>query len=206
MFKKILKNLSIILIALTLSNQSLAQDNVENQIKVFIENVGNQIIAIANDKTLNEAKKREKIIAEIDKIIDSQWIAKFVLGKSYKTLSEAQKKDFLRLYREFMINTYGPKFKNYNGKKFTVNDIEKQNNFYIAHAEFIAKDSETPILTDFRVRVQDGKIYVLDFIAEGISLIETQRSEFNAIIDKDGVEKFLKNLDDKVKKLKTVKN
>ena len=206
MFKKILKSFSIAVFVFIISNKALGQDNIENQIKIFIENVGNQIIAIANDKTINEAKKREKIIAEIDKIIDSQWIAKFVLGKSYKTLTENQKKDFLRLYREFMINTYGPKFKNYNGKKFTVNDIEKQNNFYIAHAEFIAKDSETPILTDFRVRVQDGKIYVLDFIAEGISLIETQRSEFNAIIDKDGVEKFLKNLEDKVKKLKTIKN
>lgn len=104
-----------------------------------------------------------------------------------------------------MINTYGPKFKNYNGKKFTVNEVVKQNNFYIAKAEFLPKDSDTAILTDFRVRKKDGKLYILDFIAEGISLIETQRSEFNATIDSQGIEPFLKNLEEKVKKLKSNK-
>lgn len=187
------------------STHAFAQLNEESEVKIFVENVGNQIINIANDKTLNEAKKREKIINEIDKVIDSEWIAKFVLGKNYKNLSDKQKQDFTRLYREFMINTYGPKFKNYNGKKFTVNEVEKQSSFYIARAEFLPKDSDEPILTDFRVKKKDGKLYVLDFIAEGISLIETQRSEFNATIDKEGVEIFLKNLETKVKKLKTTK-
>ena len=106
------------------------------------------------------------------------------------------------------INKYkqhDPKFKNYNGKKFTVNEIVKQNNFYIAKAEFLPKDSDNAILTDFRVRKKDGKLYILDFIAEGISLIETQRSEFNATIDSQGIEPFLKNLEEKVKKLKSNK-
>jgi len=187
------------------SSMAFAQSSEESEVKIFIEKVGNQIINIANEKTLSEAKKREKIINEIDKVIDSEWIAKFVLGKNYKNLTDLQKKEFIQLYRDFMINTYGPKFKNYNGKKFSVNEVEKQSSFYIARGEFLPKDSNEPILTDFRVKKKDGKLYVLDFIAEGISLIETQRSEFNASIDNEGAEVFLKNLDSKVKKLKTNK-
>ena len=167
--------------------------------------MGNKIINIAKEKNTSEAKIREKIINEIDMVIDSEWIAKFVLGKNYKNLNDQQKKQFISLYRDFMINTYGPKFKNYNGKKFTVNEVVKQNNFYIAKAEFLPKDSDTAILTDFRVRKKDSKLYILDFIAEGISLIETQRSEFNATIDSQGIEPFLKNLEEKVKKLKSNK-
>jgi phospholipid transport system substrate-binding protein len=208
--KNFLKNPLIILINFILisfySFTSLAQEQAEVlEVKTFVEEMGNKIINIAKEKNTSEAKIREKIINEIDIVIDSEWIAKFVLGKNYKNLSDQQKKQFISLYREFMINTYGPKFKNYNGKKFTVNEVVKQNNFYIAKAEFLPKDSDTAILTDFRVRKKDGKLYILDFIAEGISLIETQRSEFNATIDSQGIEPFLKNLEEKVKKLKSNK-
>ena len=172
---------------------------------IFVEEIGNKIINIAGEKNISEAKIREKIIAEIDRVIDSEWIAKFVLGKNYKNLTDQQKLDFVRLYREFMINTYGPKFKNYNGKKFTVNEVTRQNSFFIAKAEFLPKESDNAIMTDFRVKKKDGKFFVLDFIAEGISLIETQRSEFNATIDQNGVEPFLKNLEQKVKNLKNNK-
>jgi phospholipid transport system substrate-binding protein len=208
--KNFLKNPLIILINFILisfySFTSLAQEQAEIlEVKTFVEEMGNKIINIAKEKNTSEAKIREKIINEIDIVIDSEWIAKFVLGKNYKNLNDQQKKQFISLYRDFMINTYGPKFKNYNGKKFTVNEVVKQNNFYIAKAEFLPKDSDTAILTDFRVRKKDGKLYILDFIAEGISLIETQRSEFNATIDSQGIEPFLKNLEEKVKKLKSNK-
>lgn len=208
--KNFLKNPLIILINFILisfySFTSLAQEQAEIlEVKTFVEEMGNKIINIAKEKNTSEAKIREKIINEIDIVIDSEWIAKFVLGKNYKNLNDQQKKQFISLYRDFMINTYGPKFKNYNGKKFTVNEIVKQNNFYIAKAEFLPKDSDNAILTDFRVRKKDGKLYILDFIAEGISLIETQRSEFNATIDSQGIEPFLKNLEEKVKKLKSNK-
>ena len=208
--KNFLKNPLIILINFILisfySFTSLAQEQAEIlEVKTFVEEMGNKIINIAKEKNTSEAKIREKIINEINIVIDSEWIAKFVLGKNYKNLSDQQKKQFISLYRDFMINTYGPKFKNYNGKKFTVNEVVKQNNFYIAKAEFLPKDSDTAILTDFRVRKKDGKLYILDFIAEGISLIETQRSEFNTTIDSQGIEPFLKNLEEKVKKLKSNK-
>jgi len=197
--------LAIAIIALYSVNSFAKEDLELQEVKIFVEEIGNKIINIAGEKNIPEAKIREKIIAEIDRVIDSEWIAKFVLGKNYKNLTDQQKLDFVRLYREFMINTYGPKFKNYNGKKFTVNEVTRQNSFFIAKAEFLPKESDTAIMTDFRVKKKDGKFYVLDFIAEGISLIETQRSEFNATIDQNGVEPFLKNLEQKVKNLKNNK-
>jgi phospholipid transport system substrate-binding protein len=203
--KNFFKILAIAIIALYSLNSFAKEDLELQEVKIFVEEIGNKIINIAGEKNIPEAKIREKIIAEIDRVIDSEWIAKFVLGKNYKNLTDQQKLDFVRLYREFMINTYGPKFKNYNGKKFTVNEVTRQNSFFIAKAEFLPKESDTAIMTDFRVKKKDGKFYVLDFIAEGISLIETQRSEFNATIDQNGVEPFLKNLDQKVRNLKNNK-
>lgn len=173
------------------------------EVQKFVEEIGNTIIKIASDTSLSETKKKDKIIAVIDTAIDSNWIGRFVLGKNYKTANDAEKERFTKLYRDFMINTYGPKFKNYNGRKFTVNEVVEQGGFFIAKAEFLPRTSNVPISVDFRVKERDGKLVILDFIAEGVSLIETQRSEFNSAISQSGMDKFLDDLEARVKKLKS---
>lgn len=198
------KNMKIfaIIILLLFSSQCFAQSgSKEDEVRKFVEEIGNKIVNIAKEKGISDAQKREKIIAVIDGVVDSDWIAHFVLGKNYRTISEEQRQRFIRLYHDFMINTYGPKFKNYDGHKFTVNEVIEVKGFYVARAEFLPKDSNTPVSVDFRVKDKNGKLVILDFVAEGISLIETQRSEFNSAISQKGMDKFLDDLAGKVKKM-----
>ena len=197
-----MKKIIALIALLILPIQAFGAENTEqNEVRVFVEKVGNDIVGIANQK-IPEAKKREKIIAIVDSVIDADWIARFVLGKNYKTATDKQRAEFLKLYRDFMINTYGPKFKNYDGRKFTVNEVTQQSSFLVAKAEFLPRDSNVAISVDFRVKKRGDKLVILDFIAEGISLIETQRSEFNSAIATQGMDEFLKNLGERVKKLK----
>lgn len=182
----------------TLSQADAAEDQARN----FVDEIGNKIVSIANEKKSSEKNKKDRIITVIDNAIDPDWIARFVLGKNYKTADDKQRERFTKLYRDFMINTYGPKFKNYNGRKFEVKEVTEQNSFYIAKAEFLPRDSNVAISVDFRVKERNGRLVILDFIAEGISLIETQRSEFNSAISQSGMDKFLDDLDVRVKKLK----
>ena len=200
--KNILFTIVFVLFSSQISSLALAQDAVKlDQVKVFINEVGSQIIKSADDKKLSVAQRKAKIISVIDESIDAEWIARFVLGKNYRTMSEEHKAAFTELYRDFMINTYGPKFQSYNGKRFDVTDIAEQNGFYIAKAEFLPKDSNAAILVSFRVKERANKLVILDFIAEGISLIETQRSEFNSAISQKGVDKFLEELKNRIEKL-----
>ena len=122
----------LVTLFLLFSFDALAQnDTPQEMIKKFVQIIGDQIIDVAKDKSLSEFQKKQKIINIIDKSTDSKWIARFVLGKNHKTANEEQKKQFMSMYREFMINTYGPKFNSYDGKKFAVNSVEKQSNFYL---------------------------------------------------------------------------
>lgn len=199
--KTYFKLIAIILFLET--NLSFAsEDNKSKEVIAFVEEVGNKIVSIAGDKKISEANRREKIVSIVDKSTDSKWIARFVLGKNFKSISEEQQQRFVKLYREFMINTYGPKFNSYHGKKFNVKSVDKQSMFYIAKAEFLPIDSNQSISIDFRVKENDGKLIIVDFIAEGISLIETQRSEFNSAIADNGIEEFLNKLQVRTNELK----
>ncbi|OFW80478.1 MAG: hypothetical protein A2887_05075 [Alphaproteobacteria bacterium RIFCSPLOWO2_01_FULL_40_26] len=199
-----MKKILVAFLIAIFSSQAMAQEvSKAKEVDEFVEIIGNKIVKVAGEKATSDAKKREKIIAIIDGVIDANWIARFVLGKNYKTANDEQRQRFTALYRDFMINTYGPKFKNYDGKKFTVNEVKQQGSFYVAKAEFLPRESNVPISVDFRVKEKNGKLLILDFIAEGISLIETQRSEFNSAIAQNGMDKFLDDLAERVKKLKS---
>lgn len=196
-----------ILITILLSTLSFSICHAKNQSEIlearkFIENLGNSIIQISQNSKFSGDEKSNKIISLIDNSIDSSWISRFVLGVHYNNITEVQKEKFKDLYRQFMVKTYGPKFKNYQGTDFRVNDISKQNRFYLVKTDFITKKTEPAISIDFRVRKLNNNFVVLDFIAEGISLIETQRSEFGSAISKNGMTKFLEDLDLRVSKLK----
>ncbi|MDX2083142.1 MAG: ABC transporter substrate-binding protein [Rickettsiales bacterium] len=198
-----MKKIFTLLLLIAFSTPALAQDvKIENQVKDFVSVIGNKVIKIADEKGISESKKINKIIMVIDEAIDSEWIARFVLGKNYKNISDENKAKFSKLYRDFMINTYGPKFKNYNGRKFDVVNVTEQNGFFVADSEFLPKDSDVPFNVKFRVKERNGKLVILDFIAEGVSLIETQRSEFNSAISQKGIEQFLVDLQERVKNLK----
>jgi ABC-type transporter MlaC component len=48
------------------------------------------------------------------------------------------------------------------------------------------------------IKEQNKQLAIIDFIAEGISLIETQRSEFDSAIKNIGIEQFLLDLNSKI--------
>jgi ABC-type transporter MlaC component len=133
------------IIILFFSHKALAQ-NIE--VQNFIQDFGNKIISIASDKKSKDNQKKQHIIDLIDQNIDAKWIAKFVLGSHYKTATDNQKEQFFSLYRQFMINTYAPKFNGYNGKKFAVNNVSKQSSFFLVKAQFYPKDNQNPINLD----------------------------------------------------------
>ena len=182
------------------TNQSFAEVT-EDEVKKFAEKIGTEIITIANKK-IPEEDKKSQVVSLIDENVDANWIARFVLGKHYRRATLEQKNEFVDLYRQFMINTYGPKFKNYNGLSFTVTEVAKRKRFYLVKAELLQRDTNVPILVDFRVKNRNEKLIIIDVIAEGISLIETQRSEFNSAISQNGMVEFLKILRERVEKLK----
>jgi len=199
------KIISSIFVFLFFISQSFADETKE--VRSFIDALGNKIIAVASDDSLKINQRRDRLTEIIDEVVDTDWIAKFVLGRHYRVATDSQKEKFKKLYHDFMINTYGPKFNGYNGEKFTITSIVNENNYYTTKCIFYPKNSEPDINIDFRVRKNttsnQPKFLIFDVVAEGVSLIETQRSEFGAVISKDGLDNFMVDLQERIKKLKT---
>lgn len=176
-----------------------------SDVKKFVNDFGNKIIKVASNPKASVETKRDQMVSLIDSVVDSEWIAKYVLAKNYRTATEEQKQRFRKLYREFMINTYAPAFKGYNGENFEVLDVQQQEKYFMVKCFFVPKEGPKVNLSFRLKKNQSGGFSVLDVIAEGVSLIETQRSEFGSVISSKGLNGFLDDLEVRVKNLKSGK-
>ncbi|MFT6106518.1 MAG: phospholipid transport system substrate-binding protein [Rickettsiales bacterium] len=179
----------------------------EADVRKFIDDLGNKIIKTADDKNLTIKQRRDKLINIVDEVIDAGWISKFVLGRNYRIATKEQRSQFKVLYRDFMIHTYSPQFTGYNGESFVVDSIIDNGNYHTVECSFLTKGDAPTINIDFRVRKntktpEKTNFLIFDILAEGISLIETQRSEFGSTIDRDGMEKFMNDLKERTLNIK----
>lgn len=186
-----------LIIIFSTSSNLLAAEFRDSEVESYISNFCNDVIIIST-LNVNKDKKLSKLIDVIDNNVDSGWISRFVLGKHYRSFSKDSFNKFSKLYRQYMINAYAPKFLNYEGVKCTVISVADQKLFYNVKTEFLSADNPKPFDVSFRVKIKKEKFFIIDFIPEGISLLESQRGELDSSINKLGVKGFIEDLSVKV--------
>lgn len=169
----------------------------ENDVEKFVKNMGTQSQKILNDSKLSEKQKELDYRKFTENIVDSNWVARFILGNHWRDLTPAQREEFQNLYREYLLENYMPKLKDYN-KDLNIEKIVKQKEkVYMVSTK--TKDINDRIINvDFRVIEKNGELYITDIIPEGISFIGSQRSDVNSSINTNGYDKFIKQLKDKI--------
>lgn len=170
--------------------------------KKFADKVANRIIEIIESKT-SESDKQEDLIQLFKSHVDTNWMGKFVLGKHYKDLGGKETK-YQDLYRDYVIYTYIPRFREYSGERMQVVDsVKKGSGEYIVKSVLKTSKSDEDILVDYRLKRHGDTFKIIDVIGEGVSLITTQKSDFEAPISHRGLDFFLGRLEKKVDMLKS---
>lgn len=169
----------------------------EKQAADYTVSIGNEALEILSSK-VSEDEKQDQLRDLFTRIVDTDWIARFVLGASWRKLDEDAQKDYLKTYRKFLVKHYTQNFSDYTaGTHFKVARVRKigsDGKQYLVSIIIIRKGQQ-PVNLDYRVR-QDAEdaFRAIDILVEGVSLLATQRSEFSSVIQRDGVKKLIKLL------------
>lgn len=156
----------------------------------FVDEVGKKVVEAVNEKS--QQKLRQLFLDNVD--VD--WMGKFVLGHAWQQASEGQRGRYMQAYRDYLLARYTTNFADYAGSDYTITGAKSD-----ANGQFIvsmqvkspqAKDQETQ--AGYRVQAANGPFKIVDIIIEGVSLITTERSEFAAVVQKDGMEKLIEQL------------
>ena len=194
-------NIFKILVFITLFIVNVNAENkviTENDVETFITNMSTKSNSILNNTETTDIQKEIEYKNFTGEIVDSDYVARFILATNWRTLTVEQQQEFQTLYKEYLMENYIPKLKDYN-QDLTVNKIEKlRDKVYIAQTTTKDKDGRL-VNVNFRVIEKNGELYIIDIIPEGISFISSQRTDVNNSISKNGYNGFIKELKSKIK-------
>lgn len=174
----------------------------EKQAKQFIDDLGNQAISIIGNGKYSDKKKEEKLISLFTQSVDTDWVGRFVLGKYWRRATVEQKDRYRKLYKEYLIASYVPRFREYTNQNFLISGVNKEREKeYLVKTEITSPDQPS-INVSYRIRQKDTGFKIIDVIAEGVSLITTQRTEFSSLISRTSIDMLLQKLAAKTKQLK----
>lgn len=163
----------------------------------FVQDMGQEVLGVLKDQKKTFTEKKAVLRTLFTETVDTNWIARFVLGPTWKTATPEQKSRYTELYRTYLTETYISKFENDSDSKVTdikiLNIKDAPANAFTAHTSIIQSDGET-VAVDYLLKEKDGTFKVIDIIIEGVSLLATHRNEFNTLAASGGMEGVIKKL------------
>lgn len=165
--------------------------DVEKMIEERIETV----ISALQDKTLDQQSKNEKVIRIVEPVFDFELMAKLSLGKKYwPDLSAAKRQEFIKVFTERLKDSYLEKLELYTDEKVAYEKPLRVKGRIHMPTFLISKDNKYSML--YKLYKSDRGWLIYDIEIEGVSVIQTYRSQFDGVL-KNGA------IDDLLEKLKT---
>ena len=181
--------LNLFLITFSLfSFSSLSADSNAEESKSFVEKLGKEVIETVSDEKLTDSQRRSNFRYLYLNAFDNFYISRFVLGRYWKRIDKSVKEEFIKTFNDYIVSTYAPKFKGWQGE-FKAVDALIEKNFYNVKMDVINKDG--PVLKlIWKIYLDKNKNFkILDVNIDGVSMLVTQRAEFMSVIknNPDGV-------------------
>ena len=161
-------------------------DAVAQGAEKFITKLTDDGIGFLGDKTISGDKQKAEFRKLLNRNFDMNTIARFSLGRHWRTASKPQRDEYMKLFRAMIIDVYSQRFSDYNGQTIEVKGSRKEGERDILVYSVLSQESGPDVKVDWRVRKREGRYKVIDIIVEGVSMALTQRSDFSSVVQRGG--------------------
>ena len=170
----------------------------------FIEGLASEALKVltASRGTLAEREDTFRRLLRDDFAMEK--IGRFVVGPHWRTMTPKQQAEYQELFAEWVLKTYSARLGGYSGEQFNVlRTSPAGRRDVIVHTKIVKSDAGNGLSVDWRVRKSDEKYKIIDIYVEGVSMAVTQRSEFDSIVRRHGVEGLISMIRERLAKLNT---
>ncbi|WP_194966562.1 MlaC/ttg2D family ABC transporter substrate-binding protein [Rickettsia endosymbiont of Cardiosporidium cionae] len=185
---------------------SVANAN-DSEITSYVENLIKRGYVLFNNKQLTD---QELILAIKDLVtenLDTEWIGIYVLGAHKRELSDDKVREFLDIYKKFMVIVYTELGSYYSGEMMNMKKVIKigDNVFSVVTELFKPRrqaSSPANIGVNYIVHQISGTntYKIIDVVTDGVSIINSHRAEFNHVIFDKGIDFLINDLTKRIVK------
>lgn len=157
----------------------------------FIQRLGDRTIAVLRENS-PDPQKLAAIKQLLDQATDLELVARLVMGRYWRSATEAQRQEYLRLFNALIMQTMAERLSWYSGETFEITDVRPvDERDTMVSTRILRPHGKPPIQVDWRVRESNGRYLLIDIVAEGVSLVVSQRSEAAEFINRNGIDGLL---------------
>ena len=150
-----------------------------------------------NGRILGQSGRFAKLEPVILRSFDVASMARLSVGPSWASLTEGQRQQMTESYGRYISAIYADRFDSYAGQKLEVTG-EQPAPFGVMVKSQIIKANGEPVKVDYMMRRNGDSWLISDiYLDSAISEVATRRSEFTAILKKDGIDGLIAALNRK---------
>ena len=143
--------------------------------------------------------RRERIAPAVDAAYDVPFMAEKALGSHWKGLSEADRRRWIELSREFSVANYAANFNRFTGQTIDVLGEEPAPNETAIVRTRINDPQGEPIEMSYRLRRTDGDWRIIDVYLKGtVSELALRRSDYRGVLEREGFAGLVKTMEARI--------
>lgn len=149
----------------------------------FVKATGDRILAAM--RSPGSVDDRRRVLGPvIDKAIDVDGIAKFCLGRFWRTATPDQQKRYTDLFHQVLIRNITSRLGEYQEVKLTIGRSQQRDENDVV-SSVIERPNNPPTTVEWVVANAASDPKVIDVIAENTSLRQTQRNDYAAYLTRN---------------------
>jgi phospholipid transport system substrate-binding protein len=179
-----------------------ARAQTASDARALVTRLAHRALEILADKSLTKADREVQFAKLFTDNFHTRSIGIFVLGRYWRRASAAQRKTYLAVFNRFIVKTYTVRLSQYAGEKFRVRSASgPEDGAFFVDSE-ILQDNRPSIPLRWSIRRASSGLKIVDVVIENLSMAQTQRADFAAILRQTGsVDGLIKALEDKMASL-----
>ena len=155
-------------------------------------------------RSLGQSGRYARLAPIVSRTFDLAFMARLAVGPSWATLAPAQQQRLTEAFGNYVSATYADRFDSYSGEQLEVTGERPYGLDVMVQTKIVKSNGETTSL-DYLMRQNRGAWQISDVYLDGtISQLALQRSEFNAILRREGVDGLVMALNRKIDLLRSV--
>jgi phospholipid transport system substrate-binding protein len=139
------------------------------------------------------AARRDALRSITDSVFDWEEMARRALGPHWQARSEAERAEFVALFRDLIEYSYASKIETYSGERVAfAGDVVEGDLATVRTRLATRQGKEVPV--DYRMSRRDSRWRIYDISIEGVSMVANYRTQFNQIIRASSYEELVRKL------------
>jgi phospholipid transport system substrate-binding protein len=169
----------------------------------LVQKLTDDILAsVKSDKQLAAGDKQKALKLAEEKVlpyIDFEESTRLAVGRAWAQATPEQKKRLVTEFRNMLVRTYSNAIEGYQGQTLKVlpsRGKQEAKDEATVRTQFVRAGGK-PLPIEFQMRKAGPQWKVYDITVEGVSLVLTYRSEFDAVVKQEGIDGLIKRLSEK---------